>query len=50
MANAVMINSDEIRELTNDELDEAGGGERPPSDPHLVGSGVFHVAGIIIHE
>jgi hypothetical protein len=34
-------NLSEMRELTIDELDAAGGGERPPPDPKLVGTGWF---------
>jgi hypothetical protein len=62
MTSLVVSDRDEIREVSIDELDTVGGGERPPPDPKLVGTGlfpsgltmvgagVFHVAGIIIHE
>jgi hypothetical protein len=50
MTDVDVTNCSETRELTIDELDEAGGGDRPPPDPKLVGSEVFHVAGIIIHD
>ena len=36
MTDVVVTNPSEIRELTIDELDKAGGGERPPPDPKLV--------------
>jgi hypothetical protein len=49
MTDVGVTNPSEMRELTIDELDEAGGGLFPPG-PTLVGPGVFHVFGIIIHD
>ena len=49
MTDAVVTEGDEICELTIDELDRAGGGMFPPG-PTVVDAGVFHVAGIIIHD
>jgi hypothetical protein len=48
MTNATNVS--EMRELTIDELDDASGGERPPSDPHVVGAGVLHFASIIVPD
>jgi hypothetical protein len=49
VTDVVVTNPSELRELTIDELDVAGGGVYPPG-PTLVGSGVFHVFGIIVNQ
>jgi hypothetical protein len=49
MTDVDVTDPSETRELTIDELDEAGGGLFPPG-PTVVGDGVFHVAGVIIHD
>jgi hypothetical protein len=49
MTDVVVTNPSEMRELTIDELDEAGGGLFPPG-PSLAGAGLFQVAGIIVHD
>jgi hypothetical protein len=49
MTSAVGSDIDEIRELTINELGEVAGGMFPPG-PTVVDVGVFHVAGIIVHD
>jgi hypothetical protein len=45
----VVTNPSEIRELTIDELDQAGGGIFPPG-PTAVDAGIFHATGVIIQD
>jgi hypothetical protein len=49
MTDVVVTSSGEMRELTLDELGQAGGGMFPPG-PTLASAGVCHVAGIVIIE
>jgi hypothetical protein len=49
ITNLVVTNPSEIRELTIDELDRAGGGIFPPG-PSAVDVGIFHAAGVIIQD
>jgi hypothetical protein len=62
MTSVVVSDDKQIRKLTIDELDAASGGDRPPPDPKLVGTGlfppgptvvgagVFQLAGIIVPD
>jgi len=49
MSEIVTSDAKAIRELTIDELEEAGGGKFPPG-PTLVDIVIFPVAGVPIHD